>query len=110
MEGSLALAWGAEDIVSLAKQIVRLAEDKQFAPFENRGGVTDGAKLTPEQVKEVSKWPTRQEQLSIVLGQINSPGASLVSQLLSVGSALVSQIQQKAEGSLDQAASPSGET
>ena len=43
MDGSLAAVWGGEDIVSLAKDIVRLSEDKQFAPFAARGGVMEGA-------------------------------------------------------------------
>src|SRR6185437_15149662 len=29
MEGSLAVVWGSEDIVSLAKEITRLTQDKQ---------------------------------------------------------------------------------
>lgn len=111
MEGSLALVWGSEDAVSLAKEIVRLTEVKEFAPFEARGGVMDGGRLTAAQVKEVSKWPSRQEQLSILLGQILSPGANLVSQLTSMGGALASQIKQKAEedsseGAASDAAAP----
>jgi large subunit ribosomal protein L10 len=104
MEGSLALVWGSEDVVSLAKEIVRLSEDKEFALFEPRGGVMDGGRLSAEQVKQVSKWPSRQEQLSILLGQILSPGANLVSQLTSVGGALASQIKEKAEGETSEAA------
>ena len=45
----------------------------------------DGAALSADQVRQVSKWPSRQEQLSILLGQILAPGANLVSQLTSVG-------------------------
>jgi ribosomal protein L10 len=108
MEGSLALAWGSEDIVSLAKEITRFTEDKQFEPFAARGGVMDGARLTAAQVKEVSKWPTREEQLSILLGQILSPGAALVSQLTSTGGALASQIEQKGEGDEPGGASEAG--
>lgn len=98
MEGSLAVVWGAEDVVSLAKEITRLASDKQFEPFAARGGVMDGGRLTAEQVRAVSKWPSRQEQLSILAGQILSPGAMLASQLTSAGGALASQIKQKGEG------------
>ena len=104
MEGSLALAFGGPDIVSLAKVITGLAADKQFAPFEARGGVMDGARLTAEQVKLVSKWPSREEQLSILVGQILSPGAKLASQLTSAGGALASQIKEKAKGADDAAA------
>jgi large subunit ribosomal protein L10 len=96
--GNLALVWGASDIVSLAKEVAKLAGDKEFAPFTARGGVMDGAHLKPEEVEQVSKWPTREEQISLLLGQILSPGAQLVSQLLSAGGALASQIKQHGEG------------
>ncbi|HQU42982.1 MAG: 50S ribosomal protein L10 [Planctomycetia bacterium 21-64-5] len=97
MEGSLAVVWGAEDIVSLAKQVTALSGDKQYEPFAARGGVMDGSRLTAEQVAAVSKWPSRQEQLSILVGQILSPGATLVAQLTGAGAALASQIKQKGE-------------
>ena len=47
----------------------------------------------PEKVKEISKWPNRQQQLSILLGQILSPGAKLLSQINAPGGALLSQYQ-----------------
>ena len=98
MTGSAAICWGSEDIISLAKEITRLAKDEQYAPFQARGGVMDGERLTPQQVEEVSKWPSRREQLSILLGQILTPGAVLVGQLGSVGGALASQIEQRGAG------------
>ena len=49
-------------------------------------------------MKAVSKWPSRQEQLSILFGQILSPGAKLSSQLLGAGAKLASQIKKKSEG------------
>ena len=98
IEGPAAVVWGAEDIVSLAKLITKLAEDPRYAPFAATGGVMDGTRLTAEEVKAVSKWPSREEQLSILAGQILSVGATLASQLTSVGGALASQIEQRAEG------------
>lgn len=106
--GTAALCWGAEDIVSLAKEITKLAKDEKNAPFTTRAGVMDGERLNAEQVEQVSKWPSRTEQLSILLGQILSPGANLVSQLNSVGGALASQIEQKAEGAEEEAAAVEG--
>ena len=105
--GTLALVWGGQDIVALAKEIIRLAGDKQFAAFEPRGGVMAGSALSAEEVKQVSKWPSREEQLSLLLGQILSPGANLVSQLTSIGGALASQIKQKAEGDSEEGESAS---
>lgn len=98
-EGSLALVWGSSDVVALAKEVMRLAEDKSFAPFQPRGGVMEGAALSAEQVKEVSTWPSREEQLSLLVGQILAAGGRLASQLTAAGGALASQIKQKAEES-----------
>ena len=97
VEGSAAVVWGGEDIVSLAKEVMRIAEDDQFAPFAPKGGVMDGEALSAEDVKAVSKWPSRGEQLSLLVGQILGPGATLSAQLLGPGKLLASQIEQKGE-------------
>jgi len=97
LDRTAAVCWGCEDIVSLAKEIVRLAGDSRFDVFEARGGVLDGEWLGPEEVVRVSKWPSRLEQISIIAGQINAVGGLLVSQLTSTGGALASQISQKGE-------------
>jgi ribosomal protein L10 len=98
VEGTLAVVWGAEDFVSLAKQISELDKGKTYEKFETRGGVMDGERLTPERVQEISKWPSRTEQLSILMGQILSPGANLAGALLGPGGALASQLKQIADG------------
>jgi large subunit ribosomal protein L10 len=107
VSGTMAVLWGGEDIISLAKEVITISEDKNFAPFAPKGGVMDGQQLAAEQVKAVSKWPSRKEQLSILGGQILSVGASLSSQLLSAGSKLASQIKKKSEEGGENA---SGET
>jgi large subunit ribosomal protein L10 len=96
-EGTMAVVWGGDDIVSLAKEIIRLSEQADFAPFTPKGGVMDGQRLSADEVKKVSKWPSREEQLSILVGQILSPGARLAAQLVSPGAKLASQIKKKGE-------------
>ncbi|MEX2315897.1 MAG: 50S ribosomal protein L10 [Pirellulales bacterium] len=96
-EGRLALIWGGDDIVSLAKEIIQIAEKKEFEPFTPKGGAMDGQPLSAAQVKDVSKWPSRQEQLSILVGQILSPGATLSAQLLGPARKLASQVKKKGE-------------
>ena len=98
IDGTAAVCWGSEDVVSLAKEIVRLADSSDYKAFETRGGVMDGEALSASDVVAVSKWPSRQEQLSILVGQILGPGATLSSQLIGPGGALASQVEQKAEG------------
>ena len=97
-EGTLAMVWGASDIVALAKEVARLSADKEYEKFQARGGVMGGVKLQPEEVKQVGKWPSREEQLSILAGQILSVGGRLSSQLIAAGGALASQIKQQGEG------------
>jgi large subunit ribosomal protein L10 len=109
--GTAAVCWGGEDIVSLAKEITKLVKNDKYKPFETRGGVMDGECLSAQQVEQVSKWPSRTEQLSILLGQILSPGAMLASQLNSVGGALASQIEQKAKSEEEESPeAPAAET
>lgn len=94
-EGTLAMVWGGTDFVSLAKDIIALGRNDQFAAFQTRGGVLDGEPLTPERVKDISRWPNRLEQLSLLMGQILGPGARLSAQLLGPGGALASQIEEQ---------------
>ncbi len=97
VEGTLAMVWGSEDFVSLTKEITSLDGSAEFPTFQTRGGVMDGEHLSADRVKAVSLWPSRQEQIRILLGQILSPGASLASQLLGPGRSLASQIKEKAK-------------
>ena len=97
-EGSLAVVWGGEDFVSLAKEMVELHKRPEFEKCTARGGFMDGEKLTAEKVTDISKWPNRAGQISIVLGQILSPGSKLLSQIGEPGGKLLSQIKKKSEG------------
>lgn len=94
LDGTAAVVWGAEDFVSLVKEVADLHKDDDFEAFEARGGAMDGEQLTPERVLEISKWPSRAEQLSMLVGQILGPGSQLSAQLKGPGSALASQLKQ----------------
>jgi len=81
----------------LAKEVATIADGKEFANFVPKGGVMEGTKLTADEVKAVSKWPSRGEQLSLLMGQILGPGATLSAQLLGPARKLASQIKKKGE-------------
>lgn len=95
--GSVAVVWGCEDFVSLAKEIAAIVKIKAFEKFELKGGVMDGEALSPEKVIDVSKWPNRQEQISMLVGQILGPGANLSAQILGTGATLAGQIKKLVE-------------
>lgn len=98
IRGTHAVLWGAEDFVSLVKEVAELDKDEEeFLKFEARGGVMDGEQLTPDRVKEISKWPSRAEQLSMLVGQILGPGSTLAAQLIGPGGQLAGQIKQVSE-------------
>lgn len=96
-QGSVAVVWGCEDFVSLAKEVAAIVKSKQFEKFELKGGVMDGDALTAEKVMDVSKWPSRLEQISLLVGQILGPGSQLSAQLLGTGSKLAGQVKKMVE-------------
>jgi large subunit ribosomal protein L10 len=95
--GSLAVIWGCEDFVSLVRTVTKLADSGTFSKLEIKGGVMDGEALTAEQVKKVSKWPSRQEQISMLVGQILSPGATLSGQLVGPARKIAGQVKKMIE-------------
>lgn len=97
--GQVAVCWGSSDFVSLVKEVVRLDKDEEkYEKFVAVGGVMDEEKLDNDGLKAVSKWPSREEQISMLVGQILGPGSSLGGALLGPGKMLNSQIKQKGEG------------
>lgn len=95
--GALAVCWGASDFVTLVKELVALDKDgTKFAKFKAEGGVLDGEQLSAAKLAEVAKWPSREEQISMLLGQILGPGAQLSAALLGPGAKLASQVKKKA--------------
>jgi large subunit ribosomal protein L10 len=98
VSGPVAVIWGAEDFVGLAREVTELGKTGKFEKFEIKGGVMDGDALKPDQVKAISKWPSRGEQISLLVGQILGPGRKLASQLIGPGGKLASQIEKIADG------------
>ena len=97
--GQIGVCWGSTDFVSLVKELVQLDKDKEkFEMFVADGGVMDGEKLDADGLKAVSKWPSRQEQVSMLVGQILGPGAQLSAAMLGPGKMLNSQLKKKGEG------------
>ena len=97
--GQIGVCWGSSDFVSLVKEVVELDKDSEkYERFVADGGVMDGERLDADGLKAVSKWPSRQEQISMLVGQILGPGAQLSAAMLGPGKMLNSQIKQVGEG------------
>jgi large subunit ribosomal protein L10 len=96
--GQIGVCWGSTDFVSLVKEVVNLDKDQgKYEAFVAGSGVMDGEKLDAEGLKAVSKWPTREEQISLLSGQVLGPGSRLSGALLGPGKMLNSQIKSKGE-------------
>ncbi|QEG39515.1 50S ribosomal protein L10 [Roseimaritima ulvae] len=102
--GPIAVCWGSTDFVSLVKTIVALDKDSdKYELFKAQGGAMDGEALDAEGLKAVSKWPSREEQISLLVGQILAPGANLSAALLGPAKMLASQVKQIEEKAEDSA-------
>jgi ribosomal protein L10 len=97
LEGSSAVVWGGEDFISLVKEVAELDKSTEYEAFVARGGVMDGEALDADKVRQISKWPSRREQLSILSGQLTAAWTRLQSQLLAPGGLLASQIEKKSK-------------
>jgi large subunit ribosomal protein L10 len=97
LAGSSAVVWGAEDFISLVKEVHELDKSKKFEQFVPKGGVFDGEAFKSDRIAEMSKWPNRAEQLSILAGTILGPGANLAAAIKGPGGTLAGQIKSKSE-------------
>ena len=59
-----------------AKVLVKFAKDHKG--FEIKGGVIDGKPMTGDQITELSKLPSRDELLSMIVGLVQAPIANVV--------------------------------
>lgn len=99
LAGSNAVAYGAESVVEVAREIVDLV--KKYPDIELRGAVLDGQLFEGEAgVKALSKFPTRDEAIAQDVALILSPGRKLLGSIKGPGGRLlgiVKAIEEKLE-------------
>jgi len=99
MSGASALAYGAESVVDVAREIVGLLRD--FPDIELKGAVLDGKLFEGDAgVKELSKFPTRDEAIAQAVTLVLSPARNLVGAVKGPGSGLagiLKSIEEKLE-------------
>ncbi|GAB4555424.1 MAG: 50S ribosomal protein L10 [Phycisphaerales bacterium] len=99
MSGPSALAYGAESVVDVARELVKWAKDIEH--LELKGAVLDGELFEGEAgVERLSKFPTREEAIAQTVTLILSPARNLVGAVKGPGSALASivkSIEEKLE-------------
>ncbi len=97
--GANAVAFGGNSVVEVAREIVALLKDNPA--IELKGAVLDGTLYTGDKgVKELSKFPTKDEAIAKVVTLIVSPGRNLLAQIKGPGSTvagLIKSIETKLE-------------
>jgi large subunit ribosomal protein L10 len=99
LEGPSALAFGAESVVDVARELVKWARKAQKLTL--KGAVLDGQLFEGDAgVKRLSQFPTREEAQARVVQLILSPARNLVGAAVGPGSAIlgiVKEIQKRLE-------------
>jgi large subunit ribosomal protein L10 len=99
LTGPSALAYGAESVVEVAREIVELL--KEFPNIELKAAVLDGQLFEGDAgVKALSKFPTRDEAIAQAVALVLSPARNLVGQIKGPGSqvaGLIKAINEKLE-------------
>jgi len=99
LDGPSALVYGEASIAVIARLL--LDEKKADEKIELRGVYFDGEVYVGEKgVQQVSKMPTREEAIRMVLGMILSPGRNLAAAILGPGrnlAGVVKAIEEKAK-------------
>jgi len=94
-EGPTAVAWGGDSIVDLAKEISEWAG--KIEELQIKGGVSDGEPISAGEVDVLSKLPSREELLGMLVGRLQGPGAQLAGLILSPGGRLAGQLKARSE-------------
>jgi len=99
-DGPIALAYTTSEetsVVSIARELVEAAKTVNFA---FKGALMDGLVFAPDQVKALSKYPTREEAQAKVVQIFLSPAQNLVGSILGPGrkiASLVKAVEEKLE-------------
>ena len=99
LTGSSAIAYGAESVVEVARELIALVKD--FPGIELKGAVLDGELFAgAEGVERLSKFPTRDEAIAQTVTLILSPARKLMGSIKGPGGRLmgvVKAIEEKLE-------------
>jgi large subunit ribosomal protein L10 len=79
LEGPTALTFVRGDIATAAKAVADYGRATQLLPF--KGGLMDGAALDPEQIRSLSRLPSREVLYGQLVGVVASPISGLVCSL-----------------------------
>lgn len=98
LQGPTAVAFSREDPIAPAKILVEYI--RQMKKLELKGGLVEGRVMTADQIRALADLPSKNQLLSMVLGNLKSPMAGVARVLVALQRNLVyalDQIRQKQE-------------
>lgn len=95
LEGPTALTFVRGDIATAAKAVADYGRATQLLPF--KGGLMDGAAIDPEQIRSLSRLPSREVLYGQLVGVVASPIGGLVRTLGALVSGLAVALEQVRE-------------
>ena len=108
LDGPSAVIYGNVETSAIARLLIDAKKDNET--LELRGVFFDGQAYTGQKgVEEISKLPTREEALSILVGAILAPGGKLAAALKGPGGkigGILKAIEEKSPAGGDAAAAP----
>lgn len=92
MTGNSALVYGGQSVVEVARELTKVLGE--YPAIEVKGAILDGTLFAGEKgLKELSKYPTREEALGQTVGLLLGPAKKLVAQVKGPGSNLAGIIK-----------------
>lgn len=98
LEGPAAFVYGSDSVVSVAREL--LDQVKTLEGVKVKGAIMDGQVFAADQVKALSKYPTRVEAQAQAITLVVSPGRKVAGQIVAPGrkiASLIKAIQEKKE-------------
>lgn len=95
LQGPTATAFCLEDPPAVAKALLEFAEESKVLKI--KGGLLDGRRLRPEDVKTLAELPPRPVLLGQVLGTLQAPASRVAGVLTAVLQQVVGVLQARAD-------------
>jgi large subunit ribosomal protein L10 len=107
LEGPSVAVWGGDGVAELAKEIS--TQVKKLKKPEIKGGAVDGTVISPAEVEDITKLPTREALIARVVNLAISPATRVISLATAPASNLLGQLKTLAEGAPSGDAAAEGE-
>lgn len=104
LEGPSVAVWGGDGVAELAKEIS--ARVKALKKPEIKGGAVDGIVISPAQVEDITKLPSREVLIAQLLGLMLSPAQQVLALAGAPAATLMGQLEALAERSAEAPAEP----